>query len=161
MGGELPPTAFETEAYGIEIDGTLRFGQLLVSLIATLQSTEITDSTTPTDVGNEVLRQPDWQARLSPSYTWTTGNFDTTFYVGATFVSDRWGDNANTNKLDSYEKIDVGVTVDTPGGFYFQVHGDNVNDSDGLTESDPRTVSAPNGRPIFGRSVMFSVGYDF
>lgn len=161
VGGELPPTAFETEAYGVEIDGTLRFGQLLVSLIATLQNTEITDSTTPTDVGNEVLRQPDWQARLSPSYTWTTGNFDTTFYVGATFISDRWGDNANTNKLESYEKIDVGVTVDTPGGFYFQVHGDNVNDSDGLTESDPRTASAPNGRPIFGRSVMFSVGYDF
>ena len=132
-----------------------------MSLIATLQSTEITDSTTPTDVGNEVLRQPDWQARLSPSYTLTIGGFDTTFYVGATFVGDRWGDNANSNKLESYEKIDVGVTVDTPGGLFFQVHGDNVNDSDGLTESDPRTVAAPNGRPIFGRSVMFSVGYDF
>ena len=161
VGGELPPTAFQTEAYGVEVDGTLRFGQLLVSLIATLQSTEITDSTTPTDVGNEVLRQPDWQARLSPSYTLTIGGFDTTFYVGATFVGDRWGDNANSNKLESYEKIDVGVTVDTPGGLFFQVHGDNVNDSDGLTESDPRTVAAPNGRPIFGRSVMFSVGYDF
>jgi len=161
VGGELPPTAFETEAYGVELDGTLRLGQLLVSLIATLQSTEITDSTTPSDVGNEVLRQPDWQARISPSYTWETGNFDATFYVGATLVGDRFGDNANTNKLDGYEKFDLGVLVDTGGGLFFQVHGDNVNDSDGLTESDPRTIAAPNGRPIFGRSVMFSVGYDF
>jgi iron complex outermembrane recepter protein len=161
VGGELPPTAFATEAYGVELDGTLRFGQLLVSLIATLQSTEITDSTTPSDVGNEVLRQPDWQARISPSYTWEAGNFDATFYVGATLVGDRFGDNANTNKLDGYEKFDLGVLVETGGGLFFQVHGDNVNDSDGLTESDPRTAAAPNGRPIFGRSVVFSVGYDF
>jgi outer membrane cobalamin receptor len=161
VGGELPPTAFQTEAYGVEIDGAVRVGQLVVDVIATLQSTEITDSTTPTDVGNEVLRQPDWQVRVSPSYIWTIGDFETTFYVGATFVGDRWGDNANTNKLDGYEKIDLGVLVDTGGGLFFQLHGDNVNDSDGLTESDPRTAAAPNGRPIFGRSVMFSVGYDF
>jgi outer membrane receptor protein involved in Fe transport len=161
VGGELPPTAFQTEAYGVEIDGAVRVGQLVVDMIATLQSTEITDSTTPTDVGNEVLRQPDWQVRVSPSYIWTAGDFETTFYIGATFVGDRWGDNANTNKLDGYEKIDLGVLVDTGGGLFFQVHGDNINDSDALTESDPRTVSAPNGRPIFGRSVMFSVGYDF
>ena len=55
----------------------------------------------------------------------------------------------------------VGVTVDTPGGLFFQVHGDNVNDSDGLTEErSAQPSAAPNGRPIFGRSVMFSVGYD-
>ena len=161
VGGTVPPTAFQTEAYGVELDGNLRFGQLLVSLIATLQSTEITDSTIASDIGNQVLRQPEWQARISPSYTWEAGNFDATFYVGATLVGDRFGDNANTNKLDSYEKFDLGVLVDTGGGLFFQVHGDNVNDSDGLTESDPRIAAAPNGRPIFGRSVVFSVGYDF
>jgi iron complex outermembrane receptor protein len=108
-----------------------------------------------------VLRQPDWQARISPSYTWKSGDFDATFYLGATFVGDRFGDNANTIKLDGYEKIDLGVLVKTGGGLFFQVHGDNVNDSDGITEGDPRNPSAPNGRPVFGRSVMFSVGYDF
>jgi iron complex outermembrane recepter protein len=34
-------------------------------------------------------------------------------------------------------------------------------DSEGITEGDPRNPAAPNGRPIFGRSFMLSVGYDF
>ena len=46
-------------------------------------------------------------------------------------------------------------------GLFVQVHGDNVTDSDGITEGDPRNPAAPNGRPIFGRSFMFSLGYDF
>ncbi|HSC07721.1 MAG TPA: TonB-dependent receptor [Steroidobacteraceae bacterium] len=161
VGGVLPPTAFQTEAYGVEFDGALYFGPVLISFLGTLQSTEITDSTTPTDVGNQVLRQPEWQARLSPSWTFETANVNTTVYAGLNFIGERWDDNANTIKLDSYEKIDVGVMVNTAGGLYFQVHGDNITDSDGLTEGDPRNPAAPNGRPIFGRSVVFSVGYDF
>ena len=46
-------------------------------------------------------------------------------------------------------------------GLFFQLHGDNLNDSDGITEGDPRDPTAPNGRAIFGTSVRFSVGYDF
>jgi outer membrane receptor protein involved in Fe transport len=161
VGGVLPPTAFQTEAYGVEFDGALYFGPVLISFLGTLQSTEITDSTTPTDVGNQVLRQPEWQARLSPSWTFETANLATTVYAGLNFIGDRFGDNANTIELDSYEKIDVGVIVTTAGGLYFQVHGDNVTDSDGITEGDPRNPTAPNGRVIFGRSVVLSVGYDF
>ncbi len=161
VGGTLPPTAFTTEAYGVELDGTIYFGPVSIPVIATFQDTEITESTTPTDVGNQVLRQPDWQMRISPSYTLEAGNFDATFYVGATFVGDRFGDNANTVELEAYEKIDLGVIVNTAGGLYFQIHGDNINDSEGITEGDPRNPTAPNGRPIFGRSITFSVGYDF
>jgi outer membrane receptor protein involved in Fe transport len=161
VGGVLPPTAFTTEAYGVELDGALRFGALQVSFIGTLQNTEITDSTTATDIGNQVLRQPEWQLRISPSYTLETPAFDATFYVAATFVDDRFGDNANTVRLDGYEKIDLGVMAQFPGGLFLQLHGDNVNDSDGITEGDPRNPAAPNGRPIFGRSFMFSLGYDF
>lgn len=161
VGGILPPTAFATEAYGLEIDGAFDFGGFVVSFLGTWQDTEISDSTTATDIGNQVLRQPDWQARISPSYTFDGGNFEATIYVGATFVDDRFGDNANTVRLDSYEKIDVGVLVNTSGGLFFQVHGDNVTDSEGITEGDPRNPAAPNGRPIFGSSVVFSVGYDF
>lgn len=161
VGGVLPPTAFTTEAYGIELDGSVRFGELVVSLIGTWQDTEITDSTTPTDVGNQVLRQPDWQLRLSPSFTLQAAGFDATFYVGATLVGDRFGDNANTVKLDGYEKIDLGVIAQFQGGLFLQAHADNINDSDGITEGDPRNPAAPNGRPIFGRSFTFSLGYDF
>ncbi len=161
VGGVLPPTAFTTEALGIELDGAFTWDEFTLSFIATLQDTEITDSTELTDVGNQVLRQPEWQFRLSPSYTFETLNFDLTFYAAASFISDRWGDNANTVRLDSYEKIDLGVTARFGDGLFLQVHGDNITDSDGITEGDPRNPAAPNGRPIFGRSVMFSLGYDF
>ena len=161
VGGVLPPTAFTTEAYGVEVDGALRFGGIAVTFLGTLQETEITDSTTPTDIGNQVLRQPDWQLRISPNYTFETDDFDLNVYLGATLVGDRWGDNANTVRLDGYEKIDAGVMATFPGGLFVQLHGDNVNDSDGITEGDPRNPAAPNGRPIFGRSFMFSLGYDF
>jgi outer membrane receptor protein involved in Fe transport len=161
VGGVLPPTAFTTEAYGVELDGAINFGLIRMQFIGTLQTTEITDSTTITDVGNEVLRQPDWQLRVSPSYTMEAGNLDATFYVGATFVGDRFGDNANTVQLDGYEKIDLGVMLGFEGGLFVQAHADNLTDSDGITEGDPRNPAAPNGRPIFGRSFMVSAGYDF
>lgn len=161
VGGILPPTAFTTEAYGVEVDGAFRWGGMLISFLGTLQETEITDSTTPADIGNQVLRQPDWQMRISPSYTLETGDFDATFYIGATFVGERFGDNANTVELEGYEKIDLGVIVELVGGLFVQAHSDNINDSDGITEGDPRNPASPNGRPIFGRSYMFSVGYDF
>ncbi len=161
VGGVLPPTAFTTEALGVELDGSFRWNEIAISFIGTLQDTEITDSTTPTDVGNQVLRQPDWQFRVSPSYTLEAADFEATFYVGATFVGSRYDDNANTVELGSYEKIDAGVMAEFAGGLFLQLHGDNVTDSDGITEGDPRNPAAPNGRHIFGRSFMFSLGYDF
>src|SRR5690606_15764105 len=115
------PTAFTTEALGIELDGAFTWDEFTLSFIATLQDTEITDSTELTDVGNQVLRQPEWQFRLSPSYTFETLNFDLTFYAAASFISDRWGDNANTVRLDSYEKIDLGVTARFGDGLFLQI----------------------------------------
>ncbi|WP_395446078.1 hypothetical protein [Caulobacter sp. UC70_42] len=38
---------------------------------------------------------------------------------------------------------------------------DNLTDSHGLTEGDPRSTSGANARPILGRSVRLSVGYNF
>jgi iron complex outermembrane recepter protein len=161
VGGVVPAAAFTTEAYGLEADGSYTIGGLVLSFLGTWQHTDITKSTTATDVGNQVLRQPEYQARISPSYIFNAGNFETTIYAGLTFVGDRFGDNANSIKLDSYQKYDVGVLLRAQGGLFFQLHGDNVNNSHGLTEGDPRNPAAPNGRPIFGTSVTFSVGYDF
>ncbi|MEQ8176930.1 MAG: TonB-dependent receptor [Amphiplicatus sp.] len=161
VGGVVPATAFKTRAIGAEIDGEIHFGSFSTSVIATIQDAEITESTTASDVGNRVLRQPRWQTRISPAYTFEADWFDATLYGAVTLVGERFGDNANTVILPSYEKIDLGLLVNTDSGLFFQVHADNLNDSEGITEGDPRNPSAPNGRPIFGRSVMLSVGYDF
>jgi iron complex outermembrane recepter protein len=48
-----------------------------------------------------------------------------------------------------------------------QVSGDNLTDSRGLTQGNPRFstdvpgYAIPDVRPIFGRSFRFSVGYAF
>jgi hypothetical protein len=89
------------------------------------------------------------------------GSWEGSVYAALTMVGERYGDNGNNVKLPSFNKFDLGVLLYHDSGFFFQLHGDNLNDSDGITEGDPRNPSAPNGRPIFGRSVRFSVGYDF
>lgn len=161
VGSSVPAAAFKTRAIGVEVDGSVFYGPLTIDVIATVQDAKIKSSTTASDVGNKVLRQPDWQVRVSPSYTLETGYFEATLYGAVTFIGDRFGDNANTVVLPSYQKVDVGLLVNTESGLFFQVFADNLNDSHGITEGDPRNPAAPNGRPILGRSVRFSVGYDF
>lgn len=161
VGSVVEAAAFETESVGIEADSSILIGDLTIGVLLTLQDTEITRSTTASDEGNQVLRQPEFQARISPAYDFASGQWSGSVYAGLTFVGERFGDNANTVKLPSYEKFDIGLLLYHDAGFFFQLHGDNINDSDGITEGDPRDPTAPNGRPIFGASWRFSVGYDF
>ena len=162
VGSAVASSAFETEATGVELEGEITFGEGFSAIFgATLQNAEITASTNG-NVGNTVLRQPDFQIRLSPQYEFDFGGgVEATVYGSLSYVGDRFGDNANTVDLPSFEKIDLGLIVNTESGIFFQLHGDNITDSDGITEGDPRNPTAPNGRPILGRSVKLSVGYDF
>jgi len=161
VGGAVPASAFETEATGVEIDATAVFGNFTIGVTGVFQDTEITASSTPTDVGNTVLRQPDFQFRISPSFDFEMGDWFATVYGAITLVDDRFSGNSNTVVLPSYEKVDLGVILSSDAGFFVQLHGDNVGDSDGITEGDPRSPTSPNGRPILGASVRLSIGYDF
>ena len=160
VGGQFDPRRFKTESFGVELDGALFVDDFTVRGIATIQSTEITESDDATIVGNSVLRQPDWQIRLAPNYNFVGDNFGVNIYGAVRLVGKRFSGNDNIVELDSFEKIDAGVTLSLPTGLSFNLHVDNLTDSDALTEGDPRNPTAPNGRPVFGRSVRFSVGYD-
>jgi iron complex outermembrane recepter protein len=161
VGGVLPATAFRTRAYGVELDGALRLGDFRLGMIGTIQDTKITQSSTPAFIGNDVQRQPNWQFRLSPSYEVEVGDWTVNFYGAAALIGKRWSDINNAVRLKGYEKVDLGIVVKSPYGFFGQVFADNVFDSHGLTEGDPRSLTAANGRPILGRSFKFSIGYDF
>ena len=128
-----------------------------VTLNATIQDTEIKSGP---NSGNETQRQPGWQLRVTPSYTFQKGNSVTTVYGTLSAVDDRWGEPQNVNRLDGYEKLDLGVIVSLDE-FSVQVSFDNLTDEDALTESDPRTIAAPNGRFIMPRSIRLGVGYRF
>jgi len=168
IGATRVTALLNTQAYGVELDGVLTYEDFALRGVGTLQKGEIKKANADPDVvGNKIWRQPDWQFRISPSYDVKLGgNFNATIYGAVRAVGERFIDRNNfvddtENKLDSYTKIDIGAIVTAPGGLSFGIHGDNINDSDGLTEGDPRNPAAPNGRPIFGRSVNFSVAYDF
>jgi outer membrane receptor protein involved in Fe transport len=147
------------ESLGVEIDGVWESdGGLRVNLNATILDSEITAGD---NVGNETERQPGWQLRLTPSYTFEFGDIAATAYGTLSAVDDRWGERANTNLLKGYEKLDLGVLVRINEAFTVQVAADNITDEDALTESDPRTATAPNGRYIMPRTFTLSVGYEF
>ena len=82
-------------------------------------------------------------------------------YATLTAVDDRFGEAQNVNVLEGYEKLDLGVIVRVNEAFIVQLAADNITDEDALTESDPRTILAPNGRFIMPRNIEFSVGYEF
>ena len=149
--------------FGAELDAGLSVHNFRVNLIGTYQNGEITDSKlAPETVGNKIWRQPDFQFRIAPSYSFPiTQSVGATLYGAFRFVGKRWNDRDNSYQLDSYTKLDLGLDVATASGITFNVSSDNVTDSEGLTEGDPRDPNSKNGRPLLGRSIRFSIGVDF
>lgn len=147
------------ESTGVEFDAIWDTDAgFSVSLNATIQDTEIKNGP---NAGNETQRQPGWQLRLTPSYAFQVNDVDGTVYGTISAVDDRWGEPENINRLDGYEKLDLGVILRVNEAFVVQLAADNITDEDALTESDPRTLSAPNGRFIMPRTFKFSIGYEF
>ncbi|MFQ5527077.1 MAG: TonB-dependent receptor [Thermoanaerobaculia bacterium] len=159
LTGAGPADIVTQEATGIELDALWNSGTgFYVTLNATIQDTEIKRGP---NAGNETQRQPGWQLRLTPSYTFVKGDSVITLFGTLSAVDDRWGEPQNVNRLDGYEKLDLGAIVDLSGGFSVHISGDNLTDEDALTESDPRDLVAPNGRFIMPQSIRVGVGYSF
>lgn len=151
-----------TKTMGVELDGSLSLGNFMLRAVGTFQKGEITDSDVDeTVVGNSIWRQPDLQLRIAPSYDLAIGNSTATIYGAARMCGKRWDSVGNVYQLDGYTKIDAGAVVSTHSGLSFGIHVDNLTDCEGLTEGDPRDPASANGRPLFGRSIKFSVTHDF
>jgi outer membrane receptor protein involved in Fe transport len=149
------------ESQGVEVDGIWRTdGGFSIALNATWLESEI-NSGDPTIDGNETERQPGWQVRLTPAYDFYVGSVEGSVYATYTAVDDRWGEALNINVLEGYDELDLGVIMRVNESFIVQIAADNVTDEQALTESDPRTFTAPNGRFIMPRNIRFSVGYEF
>ncbi len=160
VGATRVAALLKTRTFGVEADAGFSVERFSLNVIATYQSGKITESAkAPETVNNKIWRQPDFQFRLGPRYTIPLGGSSTaTLYGAFRYVGKRWNDRDNSYQLDAYTKLDLGVDVATSGGLTFNLSGDNITDSDGLTEGDPRDPASKNGRPILGRSVRFSVG---
>jgi len=162
VGSTFAAALLKTRTFGSEIDAALSVNALRIQLTGTVQSGEITESSDPTIVNNKLWRQPDLQFRIAPSYNFQLSQSLTAVLFGAfKYAGKRWNDRSNSYQLDSYTKLDFGVNVVTASGITFGASGDNLTNSEGLTEGDPRDPIAKNGRPLLGRSIRFSIGVDF
>ena len=160
LAGAAPGEISTNEATGVEVDANwVTDVGFNLNLNATIQESEIVAGA---NSGNEQQRQPGWQLRLTPSYDVEIGTtIEASIFGTITAVDDRWSDNANTVKLDGYEKLDLGFIARINERFIVQFAADNITDEEGLTEGDPRNPGAPNGRFIMPRSYKLSVGYEF
>ncbi|MDP7591950.1 MAG: TonB-dependent receptor [Litorilituus sp.] len=160
-----PAEVFTNEAYGVEIDfNYYNDSGFSVNLNATLQETEVTEHSDATIIGNESPRLPNYQVRITPSYDLEFDNgMYATLYGTLTAVDDRFSDSANTDEavLAGYEKIDLGMIVNLTDEVQMQLAVNNLTDEEGLTEGDPRDTLSANGRYILGRTIDFSVSYQF
>jgi hypothetical protein len=82
-------------------------------------------------------------------------------------VGKRFGNETNTQILPSYDKVDAGALLEMKSGEFIRISADNLNNSAGLTEGDVRAAftlanaGVSLGRPLQGRSFLFTAGYRF
>ncbi|AHE55309.1 TonB-dependent receptor [Sphingomonas sanxanigenens] len=160
---DAPISRFETESQGLEFDADVNLGSgFAVVAAATYLDASISADADPTVVGNRAPRQPRWQLRVAPSYTFSLGGVDGSLYGAFSHVGERQSNIQNTQPLPAYQKVDLGIELALANGLNLRVFGDNIFDEQGLTEGDPNTFGLnANGRYILPRSVRFSLGYAF
>lgn len=175
-----PQTGYaSTRTYGLELEGTLRpasWGDLGFNL--TLQDPQYrnlsyTDKVNNQPVlrdfsGNRLVRVPKVSYRLVPGLNLLGDALRLQLsyeYEGMRFV-----DSANSVRLPAYRVLNFSSRYQfTPrlSGFLYV---DNINNSQGLTEGNPRAGELQNAdagantflaRPVLGRSVRVAVKYDF
>ena len=120
--------------------------------------------------GDRVLRIPDLYGIASVIYNLPKQSWGRlAVNIDEQYIGKRAGDEANRLWLAAYEQTAVGVSL-TSGRTTFRVQVQNLFNSAGLTETDPRLVTQEianpqatyfNGRTIFPRSTVASVSYSF
>ncbi|MES2349382.1 MAG: TonB-dependent receptor [Pseudomonadota bacterium] len=175
-----PQTGYATtRTVGLELEGTLRpapWGDLGFNV--TLQRPEYRDLRYTDKVnnlpvqrdysGNQLVRVPKVSARLVPGVNLMGDKLRLQLsyeYEGARFV-----DSANSVRLPSYTVLNFSTRYQISPALSVFGYVDNINNSQGLTEGNPRAgelQSADAGantflaRPVIGRTVRAAVKYDF
>lgn len=117
--------------------------------------------------GNQVRRVPQVIVSVSPSYT-VPGTNDLTVWGRWHYISDRYVDDANNVTLPGFGRTGAGLSFQASERVKVQLVGDNLFNTVGLTEGNPRVGQVVGSeqdfylaRPILGRSARLSVAYTF
>ncbi len=118
--------------------------------------------------GKQLVRVPQIGARIVPGVNLLDGALRAQAEVE--YYSDRYADNANTQKLPAYWVMNASARYTLTDKITLFAEGENLTNEIGLTEGNPRSgqfVSGEAGlryilaRPIFGRTLRASVTYKF
>ncbi|KQQ74590.1 TonB-dependent receptor [Xanthomonas sp. Leaf131] len=153
----------DSRAYGMEVEGAIRpFGGF--ELAGTGVWLDANYRNYREFTGNQVMRQPKRQFRITPSYYWMLPFGDLKLFATYSYVGDRFADLANSQRLPSYDMVDIGANLHVGEHWEVTASGSNVTDTLGLTEGNVRVQGAATGgvfmgRPIAGRQYQMSVAY--
>jgi outer membrane receptor protein involved in Fe transport len=168
-----------TKTTGIELEGTwFPVSWFDVQMTATLEDPEYkglsyTDKTSTGPVlrdytDNQLIRVPKTSFRVVPGLNLLDGKLRLQLayeHEGARFV-----DTANSVRLPAYNVLSASARYDVSQAFSLYFYADNINNSLGLTEGNPRAgelQSADAGantfiaRPLLGRAFRAAVMYRF
>ena len=161
----------DTLTNGVEVEGLWRpAGPFDLAVSATFQDPRFRNlhgaslvSGTPVTYDfsdNRLLRVPNVMAHLTPGYTFARGRGRLEATIE--YYGDRFTDAANTQRLPPYAVLDAAVRYDLTPRLRLTVTGENLTQTLGLTEGNPRagefvsseaTTTYFAARPIFGRTV--------
>lgn len=156
-------TEGDSRAYGLEVEGAIRpFGGFELAMTGVWLDAKYKNYENFT--GNQVMRQPKRQYRITPSYYWALPFGDLKLFATYSYIGDRYADLANAQVLPAYDTVDAGANLHVGENWEFTLSGSNVTDELGLTEGNVRVPGAATGgvfmgRPIAGRQYQFSAAY--
>jgi outer membrane receptor protein involved in Fe transport len=115
--------------------------------------------------GNVIRRIPQQILKVTPTASFLSDRVRVS--VSFAHVGRRFANDANTIALPAFDKLDASLQLDLRHRWRLVLSGDNLTDSAGLTEGNPRTdLSDPAtglymARPLFGRSFHAALSKSF
>ncbi|MBE1160741.1 TonB-dependent receptor [Dyella acidiphila] len=168
-----------TKTYGLELEGTFYPSQLFdLQYNATLENPQYKGLRyTTVEAGapllldyddNQLIRVPKVSARIVPGINLLNGKLRV--QMSYEYEGKRYADTANSEVLPQYHTINASVRYQATPDLSFFLYADNINNSLGLTEGNPRSGELDSSqanaavfiaRPLIGRSYRAAVMYRF
>lgn len=169
----------DTKTYGLELEGSVFPTDWFdVSFNATLQDpkykglryTELVNGAPVLRnyIDNQLIRVPKVSARIVPGFNLLDGKLRV--QASVEYEGQRFVDTANSVRLPSYRVVNLAASYAATDKLTFFAYADNIFNSLGLTEGNPRAGELQNSdagantfiaRPILGRSFRLAVMYRF
>jgi iron complex outermembrane recepter protein len=117
--------------------------------------------------GDILQRQPRLQLRFTPEYDVPMAWGRLRVFATVSYIDLRYSDPGNTQILPAFTTLDAGIVGDFGEHVELRLQGTNLSDAIGLTEGNPRSLTAgistgfEMARPIFGREVQGQMKYYF